>query len=151
MASGNERAYRVPKFPVGRRVSTTGHEPSGMAAAAAIAEHAAQEIISKFGNLGPRERRKLVSRFRRHLFPASGRPGRGRSKRSKEITAACLDWKAGMRGLPLYRKHIPRFDRMGYWEQKVKMRTLMDAIRTRNRRERPQPPATELITCRHDG
>lgn len=100
-------------------------------AAAAIAERAGKEIAETFHNLAPRRLRSLVVAFRRQLLPP-GKPGR---KRSKEITAACADWAAGMRGMALYRKHIPRFDRMGHWERKVKIRALLDAIRARQRRE----------------
>lgn len=100
--------------------------------AASIAEKAGREIAANFRSLGPRQRRSIIIVFRRQLIPP-GKPGR---KRSKEITAAFADWKAGMRGLPLYRKHIRRFDRMGHWERKVKTRVLMDAIHARNRREK---------------
>jgi hypothetical protein len=98
--------------------------------AAAIAERSGTEIATKFRDLAPYQRRRLVSVFRRPLFPP-GKPGR---RRSKEITAAYTDWAAGLRGLALYRKHIPRFDHMGYWQRKVKTRALMDAIRARKRR-----------------
>ncbi|HTS76330.1 MAG TPA: hypothetical protein VMG40_09010 [Bryobacteraceae bacterium] len=103
-----------------------------LAAATAIAEHAGQEIATNFRQLAPRQRRTVLTSFRRQLFPAA-RPGR---KHSKEITAAVADWMAGIRGLPLYRKHIPRYDKMGRWQRKVKTRALLDAIRNRRRHER---------------
>ncbi len=107
--------------------------PSQLSRAIAIAEQAGKEITERFSNLAPHERRKVVTQFRRQLFSA-GKPGR---RRSKEITAAYADWINGMRGLVLYRKHIPEFDRMGFWKRKVKTRALLDAIRTRKRREQP--------------
>jgi hypothetical protein len=57
-------------------------------------------------------------------------------KRRKEITAVHPDWKQGMRGLQLYRKHIPGYDNLAQWRRKAKSRALMDAIRTRQRREK---------------
>jgi len=98
---------------------------------AEIAKRAGEEIAANFPGLPLRERRRIVTALRHKLIPP-GKPGR---KRSKEITEAYADWKSGMRGLALYRKHIPRFDRMGIWERKVKTRALMDAIRSRRRRE----------------
>lgn len=100
--------------------------------AIAIAERVGKDITEKFPCLAPRERRKIVAQFRHQLLPP-GKPGR---KRSEKITAACADWAAGMRGLALYRKHLPQFDQMGLWKRKVKTRALLDAIRTRKRRER---------------
>jgi hypothetical protein len=98
---------------------------------ASIAEQAGKNIAERFRNLTPQQRRTVVTQFRCQLFPP-GKPGR---KRSKEITAAYADWAKGMRGVALYQKHLPRFDRMGHWERKVKTRALLDAIRTRKRRE----------------
>jgi hypothetical protein len=100
----------------------------------AIAERAGKDVLATFPNLAPHERRKVVGQFRSQLFPP-GKPGR---RRSKEITAAYADWTNGMRGLALYRKHVPRFDHMGHWQRKVKTRSLLDAIRARKRREQAE-------------
>lgn len=117
-----------------------GTPETHMAAAAVIAESVGQEIATKFRTFAPRQKRSIVSTFRRQLFPPR-KPGR---KRSKEISAALADWQIGTRGLALYRKHIPRFQRMSIWERKVKTRALMDAIRARKRRElRRETPAVE--------
>ena len=109
----------------------SGTPEEQLAEAEAIAQRAGHEIATTFRGLPPRHRRSIGSAFRRQIIPP-GKPGR---KRSKEITAAYADWKAGMRGLALYRKHLFRFDRMGHSERKVKTRALMDAIRARRRRE----------------
>ena len=106
-------------------------ERTQLAAAIAIAAQAGGKIAAKFRALGPRERRSIVTAFRREVIPP-GKPGR---ERRKEITAAYMDWKAGMCGVELYRKHLLRYDRMGHWERKVKTRALMDAIRARKRRD----------------
>jgi hypothetical protein len=111
--------------------------------AIAIAERSGQEIAMKFPALPSHQRRSVITAFRRQLFPP-GRPGR---KRSKEVTAAYTDWMAGMRGLGLYRKHIYRFDRMGHWERKVRTRALMDAIRTRKRREQRKRTFFQETDC----
>jgi hypothetical protein len=41
-----------------------------------------------------------------------------------------------MKGLPLYRKHILGYDNLALWRRRERSRALMDAIRTRQRRER---------------
>ena len=119
-----------------KTLPSNGHSvtETELSEAAAIAEQAGKNIVERFINLSPQQRRAVVTRFRRQLFQP-GKPGR---KRSKEITAACVDWAKGMRGVALYQKHLPRFDRMGHWERKVKTRALLDAIRTRKRREQPE-------------
>jgi len=82
--------------------------------------------------LDGRARLRLASAFRRMLRPAR-RPGR---KPKASITAACDDFKAGLRGTALYQKHIPGFDRMSRWRRCVESRKLREAIRSRLRRER---------------
>jgi len=91
-----------------------------------------QRLVGKLETLSRKERLKIVRAFRSQLIPA-GKPGR---KRHQEITAAHADWKNGLRGLALYRQHIPRFEQLGYWERKGKMHALKDAIRSRDRREK---------------
>ena len=52
----------------------------------------------------------------------------------REITAAHADWKIGVQGVELYRGHIPGFDSMRRRRRESKIRNLMDAIRSRERR-----------------
>jgi hypothetical protein len=73
-----------------------------------------------------------VSAFRREIIHPR-RPGR---KRSAEITAALADWEAGLRGLQLYQKHIPRWDKMTHWRRRIAAEQLRGAISTRRRRQR---------------
>jgi hypothetical protein len=82
--------------------------------------------------LDPSDRRKVLIAFRGTLFPAR-RPGRRRKER---ITAAHQDWKNGMRGLALYRAHIPGWERHNRYRRQSEARALMDAVRTRDRRRR---------------
>lgn len=104
--------------------------PERITEARAAVIESGQRIAAEFGDLDRRERVRLTTLFRRQLIPP-GKPGR---RRSKEITAAYSDWKSGMRGLALYRKHLPGFDRMNHYKRKVKTTALMDAIRSRERR-----------------
>jgi hypothetical protein len=93
---------------------------------------AGQRIAEEVGNLDRRELSRIVRAFRSQLLPPR-KPGR---RRNKEITAAHADWQSGLRGVALYRKHIPRFDQMSRWRRQAKIRALMDAIRSRERRAR---------------
>lgn len=93
---------------------------------------AGRQIAKDFGGLGRRERFALAGTFRRQLIPP-GSPGR---KRSEQITAAHADWKLGLRGPSLYRRHIDGWDRHGRWRRDAEARRLMDAIRNRERRDR---------------
>src|SRR5690348_8362265 len=92
-------------------------------AATVAATEAAKWIATEFSELDRRERMRIVGTFRRQLIPP-GKPGR---RRSKEITAAHVDWKSGIRGLALYRKHISGFERMSRWKRLGMARALTDA------------------------
>jgi hypothetical protein len=102
-------------------------------AKAAVVE-AARVIAQSLSDLDRRTRKSLAASFRQQLLPKR-RAGR---KPSKEITAAYADWKSGMCGLQLYRKHVPGLDSMSRWKRQAKTRALMDAIRSRERRASKQ-------------
>jgi hypothetical protein len=84
------------------------------------------------GNPDKRMRQKVVIEFRHGLFP-TGRPGR---KRKEVVTAAYCDWRDGLRGPELYRKHIPNYASHNYYRRRVEARRLMSAIHARQRREK---------------
>ena len=116
--SSNQSVPKPPEILVavedgsGRASQADGSKPKGdgFGSTASVAEackrayQAGSQIIADLGSLiGSTERRRVLSVFRRTLFPAR-RPGR----RPKEtITAAHRDWKNGMHGPALYRAHIP--------------------------------------------
>lgn len=75
---------------------------------------------------------KLAGAFRSALIPKR-RPGR---RPKPAITAAHQDWCGGLRGLPLYRKYIPGFDRRSRWRRIYEARRLNDAIHSREKRGR---------------
>jgi hypothetical protein len=109
--------------------------------AAGHARASAVEILGKWGGLSISERRRIVRTFRSALIPRR-RAGR---KQSETITAAYEAWKGGMRGVALFRNHIPHWDRLSRWRRKAERRSLMDAIYSRNRRERAKQPGSALI------
>ncbi len=110
-----------------------GPSAEAVAKAKEIAVDAARQIQAAVRpTIERRDALRIVSAFRSTLIP-QGRRGR---KQKTAITAAHADYTNDMRGMELYRKHIPRFADMGYWERKGKARRLMDAIRNRARRSR---------------
>jgi hypothetical protein len=116
------------------RVKPAAREESkAFAAAKEMTTRAAHDIRRQFGAFLTRDESvRLVSMFRAGVVPrrkAGRRP-------NAQVTAAYLDWKAGIRGLDLYRKHIPGWQKHGEWRRKGEKRALMDAIRSRRRRER---------------
>lgn len=97
-----------------------------------LAREAAARIAAQFGTALDRAARLKVARaFERVLVPREKRPP-GR-KRKAAITAAYEDWKAGMRGHQLYRKHIPGYSGMGRYRRECAQRRLNEAIRNRRR------------------
>ncbi len=97
-----------------------------------ISRNSAARIVSQFGAvLGHKERAKVLAAFRYNLFP----PARRGRKRMKRITEAHKDWKAGVRGVALYRAHIPGWEKHNRFRRKAEEKALRDAIRSRERRE----------------
>jgi hypothetical protein len=63
-------------------------------------------------------------------------PKRKPGRRPKpQVTAAYLDWKGGLRGHPLYAKHIPGWQKHNRYRRQGEQKALMDAIRSRSRRQ----------------
>ena len=105
--------------------------PEELSQAVAKATEAGAQIAQSFADLSRRQRSTVVRAFQKQVLPR-GRPGR---RRSRQIISAYEDWRNGARGVALCAKHIPRLGKLGYWERKVKMRNLLEAIRARYRRE----------------
>ncbi len=97
-----------------------------------IAALAAQVVLKFDPALERNEVLAVVAEFKKYIVPKR-KPGRPRNTR---ITAACADYKAGIRGLALHRAHIAGFDKLSRWQRQGKIRRLTEAIRTRLRRER---------------
>lgn len=114
-----------------------------MASAYNAARTAGLAISKQFGeHLSLAERRRLVALFRTALIPA-GRPGR---KRRHDVTSAYNDWKEGMRGLALYKKHIRGWDQMSHWRRQQAARRLSNAVHTMHKRRR----LDDLAKCQPD-
>ena len=126
-APGRSRRTRYAKqAPREKQVS------DAFAAAKEMTVRAAQEIRRQFGpQLTRDECLRLVSVFRTGVVPRR-RAGR---RPKPQVTAAYLDWKAGMRGVALFRKHIPGWDGHHRYRKIGEQKALMDAIRSRARRE----------------
>jgi hypothetical protein len=107
-------------------------EPEAFVAAKRMAIQMAQRICDEFGELLSRaDLIRLASVFRSAAVPRR-KPGR---RPNAQVTAALADWKRGARGEVLFRVHIPGWARMSRWRRQCEKRTLLDAIRSRARRE----------------
>jgi hypothetical protein len=95
--------------------------------------NSAARVASQFGDLlGRKDLSKVLAAFRRTLLPARRR-GRRREER---ITKAHKDWRAGIRRIALYRAHIPGWGKHNRYRRRAEEKALMDAIRSRERREK---------------
>ena len=63
-------------------------------------------------------------------------PRRKSGRKDSRLDAAYSDYRVGLRGLRLFRKHIPGHDKMSRWRRKVEQRRLMGALQQRASRER---------------
>lgn len=111
-------------------------ESEAFTAAKEMAARAAHDIRSQYGEQLTRDEcQKLVSAFRAGVVPR-----RKAGRRPKpHVTAAYLDWKAGMRGVQLFEKHIPGWRKHNRYHRIGEQKELMDAIRSRRRREQTAP------------
>jgi hypothetical protein len=108
-------------------------ESEAFSAAKEIVIQTAQRIRSEFEDqLSRADLIKLVSVFRSAVVPKR-KPGR---RPKAQVTAALADWKRGVRGEALFRAHIRGWERMSRWRRQCEERALMEAIRSRARRER---------------
>jgi hypothetical protein len=98
-----------------------------------VAADAGRSILEQYEPSFDRcARLRIVHAFRSALI-AERKPGR---RPKAAITAAYESWRAGLRGLALYKRHIPKFDGMSRWRRKAEQQRLMDAIHSRHRRVR---------------
>ena len=104
-----------------------------LAAAKEKALRIGHEFREQFSESLTREDYIRVARAFGSAVVPKRKPGR---RRKPQVTAALADFKAGMRGVALFQKHIPSWDKHGEWRRKAEARALMDAIRSRDRRER---------------
>jgi hypothetical protein len=117
---------------------------SGQTAFEGAARHArasAVEILTRWAGLSTSECRQVVMAFRSVLIPRK-RAGR---KQSEALTAAYEAWRGGMRGVALFQTHIQRWNRLSRWRRKAEQRSLMDAIYSRNRRERAKKSTAQSV------
>ena len=98
-------------------------------------EAANQEGLSRNARL------KTVFAVRRAIVPRRT-PGK---KKDKRLDQAYSDYHSGMRGLKLYRKHIPNFQKMSRWRRKVEERRLLGNLQKRTERERKRKQHTSLV------
>lgn len=77
-------------------------------------------------------RRKLATAIRVAIVP-KGRPGR---KPHDRLDKAFADYKGGLRGLELFRRHIPNFKKLSRWRRAVEQGRLRKNLEKRAQRER---------------
>jgi hypothetical protein len=119
------------------RYARRAHPAKGVSpvfvAAEEMTKRAANDIRHQHGqSLTRDECLRLVSVFRAGLVPRR-RAGR---RPKPQVTAAYLDWKAGMRGVALCVKPIPGWATHNRYRKIVERKALTDAIRSRHRRDR---------------
>jgi len=98
--------------------------PEGIAALIDQARKTADEA-----ELSLAERKKVTRAFNRAVLPR-------REKKSSWIDNAYRDYKAGMRGLTLYAKHVPGYEKLGGLRREQRQRRLRQALAKRAERER---------------
>ena len=76
--------------------------------------------------------RMVVSATVRRRVVPRRKPGRKNSR----LDAAWIDYRAGIRGLQLFRKYIPGHDRMSRWRRSFRQKRLMNTLHKRASRER---------------
>ena len=79
--------------------------------------------------LSSNARRAVISAVRRAVLP---RP----KKTMNSLDSAYEDYKCRLRGIELYRKHIPGYEKLGRWRRQRAQHRLSQALATRAERER---------------
>ena len=95
----------------------------------------------------PRAIRLKVSGAVRHAIVPAIVPKRKPSKRNR-IDGAYADYRAGMRGLDLFRKHVPRHDKLSKWRRAYEQRKLLKTLEKRAERDRKRQKKAPTIRTR---
>jgi len=103
-----------------------------LAAAKEKAVRMGEELREEFGQRLTREDYIRVARAFHSAVVPKRKPGR---RLKPQVTAAYQDWKAGTRGVALCAKHIPGWQKHNRYRRMAEQKSLMDAIRSRDRRE----------------
>ena len=80
----------------------------------------------------PRAMRLKVAGAVRLAIVPRRKPGR----KDQRLDKADADYRAGMRGLDLFRKHIPRHDKLSRWRRKAEQSKLLKTLQKRAERDR---------------
>jgi hypothetical protein len=126
---------RPPFPPLGPPAKAPLLKPGSEALAAAkerAIQLGQQEFREHYGESLTREGYVQVARAFRSAVVPKRKPGR---RPKAQVTAALEAWKTGMRDEALFRAHIPGWDKKSKWRRRCESRALMDAIRTREKRE----------------
>jgi hypothetical protein len=78
-------------------------------------------------------------------------PRRKSGPKDSRLDAAWADYRTGLRGLKLFKKHIPRHDKMGRWRRKIEEKRLMNTLQQRASRERRQKARQESDVTLEEG
>jgi hypothetical protein len=102
-----------------------------------------RQIVDQAGL--PRTTRLKVAVAVRLAIVPKRKPGR----KNQRLDKADADYRAGTRGLDLFRKHIPRHDKLSKWRRAYEQRKLLNTLekraeRDRKRQKRPTIRAEEL-------
>jgi hypothetical protein len=97
----------------------------------------------------PRSIRLKVAAAVRHAIVPAIAPKRKPDKKRHRIDSAYADYRVGLRGLDLFRKHIPRHDKLSKWRRTYEQRKLLKTLgkraeRDRKRQKTPTTRAKEL-------
>lgn len=89
-------------------------------------------------------RLKVVAAVRHAIIPKIVAKNKTRSKKRQRLDAAYADHKAGVRGLELFRKHIPNLAKLSRWRRRIEQNRLLKALQKRAERDKKhrQPMAT---------
>ena len=107
-------------------------EPNRAAIPSAVVSAMEQlrEIVDNAGL--PRPTRLKVAVAVRLAIVPKRKPGR----KDQRLDKADADYRAGMRGIDLFRKHIPRHDKLNRWHRKAEQSRLLKALQKRAERDR---------------
>ena len=90
----------------------------------------------------PRTTRLKVAVAVRLAIVPKRKPGR----KNQRLDKADADYRAGTRGLDLFRKHIPRHDKLSKWRRAYEQRKLLNTLEKRAERDRKRQKRPTIRT-----
>jgi hypothetical protein len=129
--TSSDQTAPVESVPAGSTTLAAPTPPAYTASMATLKE-CVEKILTEHGDELNRSERIRLLQWLRGALIVKKKAGRRPLIR---VTRAYQAWKEGIRGIALFREHIPRWEKLACYRRRDEQRKLLAAIHSRRRRD----------------